>query len=114
MNSLLFRQVDELLARATGRRALGCEGALRVGAATLCNGIAGEITATIVVCAVDAADVESFEALVAEISDEFGLEATISQHSGSRSVRFTCPAAAVVHVVGRHRIKALLARALAR
>src|ERR1051326_712440 len=92
MNSLLYRQLDELLARAASRNVLACEGALRVGAATLRNGAPGEISATTVVCDVDVAEAEPLEALVAGIADEFGLEARIKQHPSSYSVRFTSPA----------------------
>jgi hypothetical protein len=114
MDSLVYRQANEVLARTAGRTVLACEGSLRVGAATLCNSAAGDVTATIVVCYVDSVGVEHLEELVAQIADEFGLEATIRQRHGSSSVRFTCPIPAVVEEMPKLGIKALLARLLAR
>lgn len=89
MNTLLNQQLDELLSKSTFGK-LKCESALRVSAATLYRAAADEITATTVVCDLEAADSDSFELLVQEIADEYGLEATIRQRQpGSASVRFT-------------------------
>jgi hypothetical protein len=114
MNSLLYRQLDQLLARAASPSVLACEGALRVGAATLRTGAAGEISATTVVCDVNVAEAERLEALVAGIADEFGLETRIKKHPGSYSVRFTCPAITSADVIRKTGIKAMFARVLAR
>ena len=77
-------------ARSTPARPaeLGCESALRTGAATLCNG-AGRITATTVVCEVDYAELNVLECLVADIADEFGVCASIREASGAYAVRFS-------------------------
>jgi len=91
MNKLLNQQLDEVLTGSGFRAHLKCEGALRVGAGTLCRAAPGEITATTVVCDLQGADLDSLKSLVQEIADEYGLEASIQQQPGSYSVRYTCP-----------------------
>ena len=48
-----------------------------------------EMTATTVVGVLGRDDVGAFKALVAEICDEYGVDARVSIHGGSFSVRFT-------------------------
>ena len=91
VNNLLYQQLDELLGNAPDRSGLKFEGALRVGAGTLCRGGWGQITATTVVCDVAGDEIEAFHSLVAEIVEEYGLEASIRERAESYSVRFTCP-----------------------
>jgi hypothetical protein len=94
MNKLLNQQLAEVLTGAGFRAKSGlkCEGVLRVGAGTLCRAAPGEITATTVVCDLQGAAVDTFEWLVQDIADEYGLDAGIQQQrTGSYSVRFTCP-----------------------
>jgi hypothetical protein len=114
MNALLQQQLYELVADPSTRSKLTCESALRVGAATLCRGRPGEITATTVVCDVGADDVEAFALLVAEIGDEYELEASIQQQRGWYSVRFTCPPTSAVDVGSTPGAKLVLARLLRR
>jgi hypothetical protein len=92
MNKLLNQQLDELLTDSPFTSThLECESALRIGAATLGRAAPGEIAATTVVCKVADAVVDTFESLVQEIVDEYGLEATIQWRHGGYSVRFTAP-----------------------
>ncbi len=116
MNKLLNQQLAEVLTGAGFRSQshLKCEGALRVGAGTLCRAAPGEITATTVVCDLQGADLDTFESLVQDIADEYGLEAGILQRAGSYSVRFTCPPLTVVPVDTLDANKSLLARLLGR
>ena len=55
----------------------------------LSSAAAHEMTATTVVGVLGGDDVDAFRALVAEISDEYGLEATLKLHQGSYSVRLS-------------------------
>jgi hypothetical protein len=110
MNTLLQHQLNELLTDISTRSKLKCESALRVGAATLCRGKPGQITATTVVCDISADDLEAFGLLVADIADEYGLEASIRQQPGSCSVRFTCPVETSVEAASKPGLKTVLAR----
>ncbi len=117
MNKLLNQQLAEVLTGAgfRPRSRLNCEGALRVGAGTLCRAAPGEITATTVVCDLPGADLDTFEWLVQDIADEYGLEANIQQQqAGSYSVRFTCPPLTAVPGDTLDANKSLLARLLRR
>ena len=92
MNNLLKEQLDEVLSKSASGATLEYERALRVGAETLCRARAGEITATTVVCNIADDAIDAVESLVADIADEYGLEACIRrQQPGSYSVRFTWP-----------------------
>ena len=88
MENLLFREVDAVLANLTQLPELACETALRTGAATLRHG-AGAITATTVVCDIGGAGLDALQSLVADIVEEFGLDATIRPQAGAYVVRFT-------------------------
>jgi hypothetical protein len=115
MKNLLNQQLDELLANSPiPNTELQCEGALRVGAATLCRVAPNEITATTVMCDLHEGMVDVFESLVQAIADEYGLEASIHHRAGSCSVRFTCPQRAAVPIQARHADKSMLARLLRR
>src|SRR4051794_30894941 len=91
MNKLLTRQLDELLTDSTSNTDLKCESALRVGAAMLCRARPNEITAATIVCDLAAGDVTTLECVVQDIADEYGVVATLRQHGGSYSVRFSLP-----------------------
>jgi hypothetical protein len=67
---------------------LACEAQLRVAAATLSRASTDEITAATVVGIIGADDLTSFERLIGELADEFGLEAAVEIAVGSFSVRF--------------------------
>jgi len=114
MNKLLNQQLDELLTTSTSQANLKCEGALRVGAATLCRALPTEITATTVLCLTGGADADAFRSVVQDIADEFGLDATIRQQQeqqASCSVRFTRP---LLPIVTPNAGTSLLARLLRR
>lgn len=91
MNNLLYQQLDESLVKSDSRRRRNAESALRVAAATMCQATSREITATTVVCDARAEDLDAFESLVAEIAEEYGLNASVRPQPGSCSVRFTRP-----------------------
>jgi hypothetical protein len=92
MNNLLKEQLDEVLSKSASGATLECERALRIGAETLCRARAGEVTATTVVCNIVDDEIEAVESLLADIADEFGLEACLRrQQAGSYSVRFAWP-----------------------
>jgi hypothetical protein len=114
MNNLLYGQIDELLNRSWSHTGLRCESALRAAAGTLSRGAWGEITATSVVCDLAGDEVDGFESLVADIADEYGVEASIRHHPGWYSVRFTSLPRASAHDESGRSVKQLLARMLAR
>jgi hypothetical protein len=57
----------------------------------LSNAQSHEVTATTVVGILGRDDAAAFEALVADIAEDFGLETRIQMHVGSFSVRFSRP-----------------------
>ncbi len=115
MNNLLNQQLDELLTNARiPSTNLRCEGALRVGAATLYRAAPHEITATTVVCDLEGADMHTFQSLIQEIADDYGLDAGIQQQLGSCSVRFTCALPSVAPLQVKEPEKSILARLLRR
>jgi hypothetical protein len=89
MHRLVANQIAEALAEPARVDGLACERPLRVAAGTLSRAAAHEIGSTTVVGVLGADDVNAFEVLVAEIADEFGLDASIRLRIGSFSVRFS-------------------------
>ena len=89
MNSLVYQQIDELLANVAEPRRLTCESALRAGAVTLRNTPAATITATTMMCDVPVDQLDLLKSAVADLANEYQLDARIQQSSGSYSVRFT-------------------------
>ncbi len=88
MNKLLDEQIHEILRRSNGRAFSERERALRVAAATLWRGLSGAITATTVVCDVADGQFDAVVTLVADIAEEYGVDASIQQQQGCCSVRF--------------------------
>jgi hypothetical protein len=89
MNHLLANQVDTELAPPVRDARLASESQLRIGAGTLSGAAVDDITATTVVGVLGADNIRGFEALVADIADEFDLDANVRFHVGSFSVRFS-------------------------
>jgi len=89
VSRLVADQILEALAEPVGGERLACEGPLRVGAGMLSRARCHEISATTVVGVLGADDVHAFKALVAEIADEFEVDATVRLHVGLFSVRFS-------------------------
>ena len=91
MNQLLAGQIEEAVDSQRGGLCvgLGCEAQLRAAAATVSDAPPGVITATTVVCVLGQDDATVVESMVADIADEFGLEARMHMHVGSFSVRFS-------------------------
>jgi hypothetical protein len=115
MNSLLSQQLDELLNTSSNPATdLQCEGALRVGAATLRRGAPSDISATTVVCTLSDSYLGILDWLVQEIADEYEVNASIQEQSGSCSVRFTLPQSAVPIESVHTPQKSVLARLLRR
>jgi hypothetical protein len=90
MNKLLDEQIHELLRRSNGRAFGERERAraLRVAAATLWRGLSDAITATTVVCDVADGQLDAVVTLVADIAEEYGVDASVQQQQGCCSVRF--------------------------
>lgn len=88
---MLAVQPDQLLRPSRPNRCtgVGCEGSLRVAAEMLSNARSNEVTAMTVVGILGLDDATAFEALVADIAEEFGLETRTQLHVGSFSVRFS-------------------------
>jgi hypothetical protein len=91
VNPSLDRQVEDILNGSSPRRALASEAPLRVAARMLSGATAYEMTATTVVGVLGSDDLDAFRALVHNIVQEFGLEATVKLKVGSFSVRFYRP-----------------------
>jgi len=93
MNQVLARQIEEAVGSTQDGTCVGlrCEAQLRIAAATVADAPAGLITATTVIGVLGQDDVPAVEAMVAEIADEFLLEADLRVHLGSFSARFCRP-----------------------
>jgi hypothetical protein len=89
MNQLLANQVNTALVAPFRWDGLASENPLRVAAATLSSAVGDEITATTVVGVLGADDTRAFEALAAEIANEFDLDVRVRLNVGSYSVRFS-------------------------
>jgi hypothetical protein len=89
MNRLFVSELNDLLAAPAHERGLAGEGPLRVGARTVSNAPAGEVTAATVVGVVGGEDLSALERLVEDIAAEFDLDASLRLHAGSFSVRFS-------------------------
>lgn len=92
MNTLLARQLGELVAGAGARCDALYEAPLRVAVGTLLRAATDEVSATTVVGIVGADDVPAFQALVDRIAEEYGVEAQIRLRADAFSVRFSRPA----------------------
>jgi len=89
MKQLLTNQLDQTLSEASCPNGLSCAGPLRAAAATLSRADPDEIPATTVIGVLGADDLPAFRSLIADIGEEFGVDANIRLHVGSFSVRFT-------------------------
>jgi hypothetical protein len=89
MNTLLARQLQDVLADAAPTPRLRCERQLRVSAGTLLRARPSEIGATTSIGVLGRDDVEAFLALVADVAEEFGVEARATIRGTTYSVRFT-------------------------
>ena len=88
MNTMLVDQLREVMPHTRTRPGLASESSLRVAAAMLANAAPHEMTATRVVGTLGRDDLDEFQALVGQISDEYDLESRFEVRGGSFSVRF--------------------------
>jgi hypothetical protein len=91
MNPVTAQRHEATALRVGDCVGLECESQLRIAAAMLARALPGEISATTVVGDLRADDERQFESMVAEIGDEYGLDATLRIEDGKFSVRFTVP-----------------------
>jgi hypothetical protein len=91
VNPTLALQVTDILDGKTRSAELACQGALIVAARMLGGAPEFAMTATTVVGVLGRDDVDEFRALVQDIAEEFGLDASVTLKAGSFSVRFSRP-----------------------
>jgi hypothetical protein len=94
MNPVSVQHAEAQTIRTEDCLGLECERQLRIAAAMLAREPAGEISATTVVGELRPDEERRFEGLVAEIADEYALDATLRLGGGSFSVRFSVPSKA--------------------
>jgi len=97
MNPALLREVNTILRQPAAPVRLNAEGPLVVAASMLRSAAPHEMTATTVVGVLGRDDVDAFRSLVADISEEYGLEATVKVQVGSFSVRFSHTPDTILH-----------------
>jgi hypothetical protein len=85
---MLVDQLREVVPQTARRHGLASESSLRVAAAMLANTPAHEMTATRVVGTLGRDDLDEFQALVAQIANEYDLASRFEIRGGSFSVRF--------------------------
>ena len=91
MNPALVRDIADILQPPAARVTLKAERQLAVAASMLSAAAARDMTATTVVGVLGSDDVDTFRSLVADICDQYGLDATVKIQVGSYSVRFSRP-----------------------
>ena len=89
MNPSLVREIEDLIQAPATRDILKAGKPLVVAASMLSAAAPHEMTATTVVGVVGYDDVDALRALVLDLNDEHGLEATVKIQVGSYSVRFS-------------------------
>ena len=89
MNPTLQRDIDTVFQVPPAPARLKSAAPLEIASRMLSSAAAHEMTATTVVGVLGYDDAEAFRSLVAEISAEYGLEATVKLQLGSYSVRFS-------------------------
>ena len=97
MNPALLREVESILELPLAPVKLKSAAPLEVAAGMLSSAPAHDMTATTVVGVLGADDVDAFRSLVADISEECGLEARVKIQQGSYSVRFSRPPETIIH-----------------
>lgn len=89
MNPALRREIESIFQEPPAPVRLKCEKPLAVAAGMLSAAAAHQMAATTVVGVLGCDDVDAFRALVSDIGQEYGLEATVKIQPGSYSVRFS-------------------------
>ena len=97
MNPALLREVETIFQAPPAPAKLKSAAPLETAASMLSSTAAHQMSATTVVGVLGRDDVDAFLDLVAEISDEYGLEATVKTQLGSYSVRFSRPSNTTIH-----------------
>jgi hypothetical protein len=97
MNPALVREIEAIFQEPPGPVRLRCEKPLAVAAGMLSNTAAHQMTETTVVGVLGCDDVDAFRALVSDIGEEYGLEATVKIQLGSYSVRFSRSPDPIIH-----------------
>lgn len=97
MHPTLLRDIETMFQAPPAPAKLKSAAPLEIASSMLSSAAAHEMTATTVVGVLGGDDVDAFRALVAEISDEYGLEATLKLYQGSYSVRLSRPGSTIIH-----------------
>jgi hypothetical protein len=96
MHPTLLHDIETMFQAPPAPAKLKCAAPLEVAARMLSTAAPYQMTSTTVVGVLGGDDVDAFRALVAEISDEYGLEATLKLHQGSYSVRLSRPGSTII------------------
>jgi hypothetical protein len=88
MNAALVGEIETMFRKPAAPAKLKCAGPLTVACRMLSGAAAHQMTATTVVGALGCDDVDAFRSLVTDISEEYGLDATVKLQVGAYSVRF--------------------------
>jgi hypothetical protein len=91
MNPTLLRDVPTIFPSQSAPAQLKATAPLEVAARMLSSALEYEMSATTVVGVLGRDDPDAFRSLVSDLSDEYGLDATVKIQPGSYSVRFSRP-----------------------
>ena len=97
MNTALLREVETILQLPAAPARLKSAAPLEIASRMLSSAPGHDMMATTVVGVLGRDDVDAFRSLVADISAEYGLEATVKLQEGSYSVRFSRPLGPSIH-----------------
>jgi hypothetical protein len=97
MNPALQRQIETIFQVPSAPAKLKAAAPLEVASRMLSSAAPHEMTATTVVGVLGRDDADAFHSLVADISAEYGLKATVKLQQGSYSVRFSRPPETIIH-----------------
>jgi len=89
MNPTLLHEIETIVQTPPAPAKLKAAARLEVAASMLSSAAGHELTATTVVGVLGHDDVDLFQSLVSELSEEYGLDATVKVQQGSYAVRFS-------------------------
>jgi hypothetical protein len=97
MNPALQHEIETIFQLPAAPAKLKAAAPLEVASRMLSSAAPHEMTATTVVGVLGRDDADAFQSLVADIGEEYGLDATVKIRAGSFSVRFSRPPVHTIH-----------------
>ena len=97
MHPTLLRDIETMFQAPPTPAKLKAAAPLEIASRMLSSAAPHEMRATTVVGVLGRDDADAFRSLVADISEAYGLDSTVTLQQGSYSVRFSRPSGTVIH-----------------